>query len=358
MTTPSHHFSRRGFLGTTTATVAAAGLATFATAPAAHAAVAVSSTAATPTGATPDAGKSSYKVAAVQAEPVWFDMNKTVAKTIVLMAQAVKNGADIVAFPETWLPGYPSFMWFGDEAYQAPFRAKYLANSPVVGGPQHKALELAAKKLNIHVVLGLSERDGDKMYMGMWVIDNKGNTILKRRKAKPSGKEWDIFHSGKADDFVVVQSAIGKIGALSCNENRRPLVRDALYKQNEQIHVAAWPHFGLYPGFRPMSAETSMESSAQYAGEGGVLTLAPSIIATAPYIASLKLSVADQARIATGGGSARIFLPTADAVSDGPDLAHDVEGIVYATVDRSVVIHEQTGYDADPFTVPANGLRP
>ena len=64
----------------------------------------------------PDRLKASFKVAAVQAEPVWFDMNKTVAKTIALMAAAARNGADIIAFPETWLPGYPSFMWFGDEA--------------------------------------------------------------------------------------------------------------------------------------------------------------------------------------------------------------------------------------------------
>ncbi|MFK4851898.1 nitrilase-related carbon-nitrogen hydrolase [Microbacterium sp. ZW T6_19] len=306
----------------------------------------------------PDPSKSTFKVAAVQAEPVWFDMDKTVEKTIALMATAAQNGADIIAFPETWLPGYPSFMWFGDKAYRAPFIKRYLNASPVAGGPQHRELEKAAKRLKIHVVLGLSERKGNRMYMGMWVIDDKGKTILKRRKAKPSGREWDIFTSGDGDDFTVVPSKVGRIGALSCNENRRPLARDAMYTQNEQIHVAAWPHFGLLPDVWQMSAITSMESSAQYAGEGGVLTLAPSTIATAPYIASLNLSAADRASLLPGGGSTRIFLPSGEPVSDGPDLAPDVEGIVYATVDRATVVHAQTGYDAKPFKIPANGKRP
>ena len=81
-----------------------------------------------------------YKVAAVQAEPIWFDLDATVTKTIDLIGQAANADAQLVAFPETWIPGYPHFLWLGSVANQMPYVAQYHANSLSTKGPEIAAI--------------------------------------------------------------------------------------------------------------------------------------------------------------------------------------------------------------------------
>ncbi|MGW1787318.1 nitrilase-related carbon-nitrogen hydrolase, partial [Streptomyces sp. NPDC002143] len=77
---------------------------------------------------------SAYRVAAVQAEPVWLDADATVEKTIGLIEDAAAQDVALVAFPETWIPGYPAFLWLGSVFGQMPYIARYHANSPTVDG--------------------------------------------------------------------------------------------------------------------------------------------------------------------------------------------------------------------------------
>lgn len=293
---------------------------------------------------------STITVAAVQSEPVWFDLDATVDKTIQLLSEAAANGAELIAFPETWLPGYPSFIWLGDSDYQRPFRERYLHNSLVDGSTQHRKIEAAAREAGIDVLLGLSERDGNDIYMAQFLITRTGATTLRRRKVKPSGPEWSIFTSGPGTDLHVVDSASGRIGALNCSENRRPLLRHIMLSQNEQIHVAAWPHFGLYPHERQMSAATSMMASAQYAAEGGVVTLAPTQVMSQEGVEALQIPEDMRHLLRTGGGSARVFGPEGEMLAT--PLGPDVDGILYAHVDRTAVFRDSS-FDGDPMTVKA-----
>lgn len=103
----------------------------------------------------------SITVAAVLSEPVWFDLAATTEKTITLIAEAARKGAQIIAFPDVWLPGYPVFLWLGDEQLQADYRRTYVANSAEYGGPEHKRIAGAAEEHGITVVLGVSEGDAD-----------------------------------------------------------------------------------------------------------------------------------------------------------------------------------------------------
>lgn len=304
----------------------------------------------------PPKTEGTYRLAAVQAEPVWYDLDATLEKTIALMTQAHERGADIVAFGETWLPGYPTFMWLGDETYREPLRATYLENSPTVGGQAHRSLEQASKELGITVALGVSERDGDNIYMGTWLIDN-GTTLHTQRKLKPSGPEWDIFHSGTVDGYAVVPTSVGLLGALSCNENRRPLVRNRYYRAGEQLHVAAWPSFAIDIGIWGMTAQCSMESSAQYAGEGGVTTIAPTSLTTQAYFDKYPLPAGSEGRVKIGGGSAMIFDPGGKPLAEY--LGPATEGIVYADVESATITEAAAGdYDPAPFTIAADGMRP
>jgi len=339
-------FSRRGFLGTSAAAVVTAALTGAGQAPAAIAASPA-------VGAASPLSKETYRLAAVQAEPIWYDMEATADKTITLMAEAKNNGADVVAFGETWLPGYPIFMWFGDEAYKAPLRDLYLRNSVVKGGSLHRRLEKATKDLGLTLVIGVSERADTKMYIGTWVIDH-GTTVHTQRKLKPSGPEWDLFHSGQQGTYKIPATSVGALGALSCNENRRPLLRDKMYTMGEQIHVSAWPCFALDVGIYGMSHLTSLESSAQYAAEGGVTTLAPTLIASEGYHLKYPLPSGGKEALKPGGGYAMIFDRDGKRVADPLDPT--TEGIVYADVSSSAILGPNN-YDEKPFVVRQNGLQ-
>ncbi len=140
------------------------------------------------------------RAAAVQAEPVWFDLHATTAKTVDIIGQAAAEGVDLVAFPETWLPGYPLFLWGMTAGEQIPLAASYRANSPHVDGPEIARIREAAAAHGITVVLGLSERVHGSLYMSQLVIGPDGNVLLHRRKLKP--RSSNARCSGKATDRV------------------------------------------------------------------------------------------------------------------------------------------------------------
>ncbi len=105
------------------------------------------------------------KVAAVQAASVWLDADATIDKSIAMIAQAAANGADLIAFPETHVPGYPWWIWLGTPFWGAQFVGRFHENSLTVDGKRMLRLREAAKKNKITVVMGYSERGGASLYM-------------------------------------------------------------------------------------------------------------------------------------------------------------------------------------------------
>ena len=140
--------------------------------------------------------KQQYKAAVVQAEPVWLDVDATIDKAIGLIGQASAGGADLVAFPETWVPGYPWWIWLGAPAWGMQFVKRYFENSVVVGEPPLARVQAAAAEHGIHVSLGISERDGGSLYMGQVLIDDAGEIVHARRKLKPTHVERSVFGEG------------------------------------------------------------------------------------------------------------------------------------------------------------------
>ena len=112
-----------------------------------------------------------YKVAAIQAAPVFLDRDATIGKTIALMEQAAAEGARLIAFPETWIPGYPFHIWLDSPAWGMQFVQRYHDNSLVVGSPEFRRIATAARDLGIWVGLGYSERAGGSLYMGQALIE-------------------------------------------------------------------------------------------------------------------------------------------------------------------------------------------
>lgn len=273
-----------------------------------------------------------HKVAAVQAEPVWLDMEATTDKTIELINQAAEGGAELVAFPETWIPGYPVFLWSYPVFLQSDWVRKYHENSPTIDGPQLNRIREAAKQAKITVVLGLSERDAGSLYMSQVIIGPDGKDLLRRRKLKPTHAERTLFGESDGSGIKVVDSTVGRLGALNCFEHIQPLTKMAMYEQNEQVHVAGWPCLGVLAQ-NPMLGPDAINSITKtYALEGSSFVLfASQIMSDQGALAFPSANGGPTEVYSGGGGYAAVYGPDSALLSN--TLAPDVEGVVFAEID-------------------------
>jgi aliphatic nitrilase len=277
----------------------------------------------------------SVRIAAVQAEPVWFDLAATVEKTITLIAEAAESGVDVIAFPETWLPGYPIFLWAYTVPEQMPFLARYHANSPTVDGPEIAAIRDAARAGNITVVVGLSEKDHGSLYMAQLLIGPTGDILLHRRKLKPTHAERTLFGEGDGSDLQVIDTPNGRLGALNCWEHLQPLVKFSMYAQHEQIHVAGWPCFGIFAEHPSLGWEASMAVSRTYALEGGTFVVVSTQILSAEGAQHFLVNGAPSPIVDLGGGYARVYGPEGALLTEPLD-PHS-EGLVIADLDFAAI---------------------
>ncbi len=279
-----------------------------------------------------------YKVAAVQAAPAFLDLEGSVEKAIGFIDEAGAAGARLIAFPETWIPGYPWWIWLGAPAWaiMRGFVSRYFDNSLTYDSPEAERLRAAAKRNKMFVVLGLSERDGGSLYIGQWIIGPDGETVAKRRKLKPTHAERTVFGEGDGSHLAVHDVDVGRLGALCCWEHLQPLSKYAMYAQNEQVHVAAWPSFSLYDPFaHALGAEVNNAASKIYAVEGSCFVIAPCATVSQAMIDELCDTPEKHQFLHVGGGFAVIYGP------DGSPLAQplppDQEGLLYADIDLGMI---------------------
>ena len=159
-----------------------------------------------------------FKAAVVQAEPVWLDLQGGVEKTIALASRAADNGADVIAFPECWIPGYPWYIWLDSVAWQSQFVVRYAQNSLELDSPEFERITAAAADLGIAIMLGHSERVGGFLYIGQAFISSSGGVLRTRRKLKPTHVERSVFGDGDGSDLTVMESEFGQLGGLCCAE--------------------------------------------------------------------------------------------------------------------------------------------
>jgi len=271
------------------------------------------------------------RVATIQAEPVWLDMAATTEKTIALIKEAAAGGAELLAFPETWIPGYPVFLWSYPVPLQVPYVARYHANSPTIDGPEIAAIRRAAREAGIWVVLGLSEKDHGSLYMSQVIIDDEGEIALHRRKLKPTHAERSLFGESDGSGIRVVDTPFGRLGALNCFEHIQPLTKYAMYAQNEQIHVAGWPCLGILANVPALSPEVLISASQTYSLEGGGFTLMSTQIMSDEGALAFPDADGGPCLVYTGGGGyARVYGPMGQLLTE--PLEPSEEGTVYADI--------------------------
>jgi nitrilase len=181
------------------------------------------------------------RVAAIQIAPDLTSRAGTVAKVLAAMTEAAGQGAKLAVFPETFVPWYPYFSFVLPPILQGAEHLRLIEESVTVPSDETRAVAALARELGLVTVLGVNERDGGSLYNAQLVFDADGTLVLKRRKITPTYHERMIWGQGDGAGLKVVDTAVGRIGALACWEHYNPLARYALMVQNEEIHVAQFP---------------------------------------------------------------------------------------------------------------------
>lgn len=285
-----------------------------------------------------------FKVAAVQAAPVFLDLDATVEKAVALVDEAGRQGVKLIAFPETWVPGYPWWIWLGAPAWGMQFVGRYFENAIEAGSAQDEALAAAAKRNGLQVVMGVSERAGGSLYMGQWHYGADGEILSRRRKLKPTHVERTVFGEGDGSDMIVSETELGRVGALCCWEHLQPLTKYAMYAQNEQIHIASWPSFSLYRGAAyALGPELNSSASQMYAAEGQCFVVASCATVSQAMYELLCDTPDKQQFLQPGGGYARIFAP--DGSPLGEPLGEKEEGLLVAEIDLGMIAYAKAAAD-------------
>ncbi|KAI0166167.1 carbon-nitrogen hydrolase [Xylariaceae sp. FL1272] len=183
------------------------------------------------------------RVAAVQAAPVSFDLEKSLEKLLTLTAEAAQEGAELVVFPEGFLSAYPWRYAFDatigarEQRGRAWYR-KYYDSAVKVPSPEVDTIAKAARTHNVYIQVGIIEKDEGTLYCSALLLGRNGSVLLKHRKLIPTAAERLVWGRGAGDGLQVVQTDIGKIGTLICWENYMPAARMALYQQGIEIYLA------------------------------------------------------------------------------------------------------------------------
>lgn len=184
-----------------------------------------------------------FKAAVAQLAPSFLNREETVEVACNAIEEAGKEGAKIIAFPESFIPGYPYWLWIEPALEAVKHFREFFKNSVEVPSHSTKLLSRSARKANCYVVMGMTSRESGTLYNAMLFIDNKGEIIGYRRKLVPTVVERTIWGRGDGSDLCVYDTELGKVGGLICGENNMYLVKYALLSKGEQIHISNFPGF-------------------------------------------------------------------------------------------------------------------
>ena len=283
------------------------------------------------------------KVAVVQAAPVLFDREATLAKTRELTLEASTQRAHLVLFPEAFVPAYPRGLSFGMVVGQRKPEGRrlwqrYWANSVDVPGPATATLGAIAREAGVYLAIGVIERDtefsGGTLYCTLLYFGPDGQLLGKHRKLKPTGAERLIWGEGDGSTLTVLETPIGRMGGLICWENYMPLARMAVYAQGVDLYLAPTAD----------SRDTWQATLRHIACEGRCFVLGCNQFVTKsmypPDLPGIE-ELADQPEVMCRGGSV-IVSPLGEVLA-GP--LFDAEGILTADLDMGEIARSRFDFD-------------
>ncbi|UCG52796.1 MAG: carbon-nitrogen hydrolase family protein, partial [Candidatus Latescibacterota bacterium] len=206
----------------------------------------------------------------VQDSPVFLDRAATIDKACDLIADAAREGAKLVVFPEAFVSAYPDWVWVvpsGKKDLLNDLYNELLGTAVTIPDGTTERLCSAAKKSKIHVVIGVNERNTEasnaSLYNTLLYIDSTGRVLGKHRKLMPTGGERLVWAQGDGSTLDVFDTPLGKLGGLICWENYMPHARSAMYSLGTQIYIAStWD-----------SSEIWLATMRHVAKEGGMFVI-------------------------------------------------------------------------------------
>lgn len=217
------------------------------------------------------------RVAVVQHPPVLLDRAATIARGVQLLEEAASEGAELVSFPETWLPGYPVWLWRlrpgTDYALTAAIHDRLLANSIDIAAGDLADLQQATARLGVTVAVGIHELDRAQsrgtLFNTLVLIGPDGEILNRHRKLMPTNPERMVWGQGDASGLRVVETAQSRVGGLICWENYMPLSRYAIYAQGVEIYLA--PTWDAGDGWVSTLRHIALEGRCWVLGNGCAL---------------------------------------------------------------------------------------
>ena len=299
------------------------------------------------------------KAAIVQEPPVYLNLTASMERAIGLVERAASDGAGLIVFPEAWFPGYPTFVWrlapgAGMGKTDALW-AKLQANAVDLSRNGFAPLQEAAREHGMVIVAGYHEIDGQvsgsTLYNSCVIIDADGRIANTHRKLMPTNPERMVWGFGDGSGLNVVDTAVGRIGALICWESYMPLARYALYAQNIDIYVApTWD-----------SGDTWLATMQHVAREGGCWVIG---CATALEVADIPTDIPFYDELFpnkdewVNPGDAVVYKPFG-GIAAGP--MHREKGLLIAEIDPAESRAARRKFDAaghyarpDVFTLSVN----
>ena len=284
------------------------------------------------------------RVAGIQIAPVFLDAQKTWEKLARHIQEAKSNGAELVTWGETLIPGYP--IWLSpscgskfDDPQQKAVYGKYwqqsinLEDSTIID-----EMTALAKKLGVMLMGGIAEKFGGSIYCCLLTISQKGILLGRHRKIKPTYEERLVWADGDGLGLRVHRLKDAKVGGLNCWENWLPLARAALHLQGEIIHVAVWP--GSLKLTKDITRFIALEGRSWVISTSGLLL--PTDFSHLEETEFPMKEIMESHEKSWQNGGSMVVDPTGKIVS-GPLV--DEEGIIYADVDPYKAIQERQNFD-------------
>jgi nitrilase/aliphatic nitrilase len=295
-----------------------------------------------------------FRAAVVQAAPVYLDRDATIDKLDKMVKDAKDQGADIVIFPESFVPAFPLWSIIYAPIDQHSFYKRLFDNSILIPGPSFSRMEDIAKKHKIFLSVGITEKS-DYSMGAMWntnlLFDRSGALINRHRKIVPTWAEKLIWAPGDGSQLRPAKTELGNIGTLICGENTNTLCRYALLAQGEQVHISTYPP--AWPFRRGGDSQgydvkkLNYMRAAAHSFEGKVFSLVSSGILDSGAIEQISQGNLETRKFLGGLGKPSSFIT-------GPngDILVEIigeEGIVCADIDLSESIilkqaHDIVGY--------------
>jgi nitrilase len=288
------------------------------------------------------------RAAAVQAASPFLDRRAGVARACEWIEEAAGQGADLVVFPESYLPGHPLWLhyWSANDRRSMSLYERLFANALTIPGPEIDLICEAAGAFDVNVVLGVTEkRPGSTgtLYNSQVFVGRDGVLRGKHQKLVPTVREKVVHGPGGGDSLDTFEMDFGRIGGLICGENSNPLASYALQALGEQVHAASWPPF---MGFKRGGEVVDFVSRAlAYSGHIYVVNAVGTV--GVDFVELMGDAIDDPAALHRRTGGSSIVDPGGRVIA-GPLDSGD-EGVLLADLDlgravRAKLSHDFTGH--------------